>query len=173
MRLVILGAGGYGQTIEDIAIQSQRYSEIIFLDDNKCSSKVKGCCNDYLKYSNKDTEMYPAFGNNEIRMNWIYKFELSNILVMTLVHPLAYISPKSKIEIGTIIMPYAIVNTDSIIKKGCIINCGAIIDHGCIIEEGVHIAPGGIVKAENKISALSKVDSGEVIQVRQYSVFKN
>ena len=44
----------------------------------------------------------------------------------------------------------------------------SIIDHGCILEKGVHVAPGGIVKAENRIPAYMKVDSGEVIQNRSY-----
>ena len=52
--------------------------------------------------------------------------------------------------------------------QACIVNCGAIIDHGCILEKGVHVAPGGIVKAENRIPAYMKVDSGEVIQNRSY-----
>ena len=34
MRLVILGAGGHGNTIADIATQLGCYEEIIFLDDN-------------------------------------------------------------------------------------------------------------------------------------------
>lgn len=33
MRLIILGMGGYGRTIADVAEQTGMYEEIIFLDD--------------------------------------------------------------------------------------------------------------------------------------------
>ena len=48
MRLVILGAGGYGQTIADVASQLNRYDEILFLDDN--ATNAVGKCEDYQKY---------------------------------------------------------------------------------------------------------------------------
>lgn len=47
MQLIILGAGGYGRTVADIARQSGRYSEIHFLDDNSTDTLVIGKCADY------------------------------------------------------------------------------------------------------------------------------
>lgn len=49
-------------------------------------------------------------------------------------------------------------------SKGCIINLGAIVDYGCILEEGVHICLGAIVKGENRIEGLSKIETGEVVE---------
>ena len=69
---------------------------------------------------------------------------------------------------GVTVLPRAVVNTGCTVCRGCIINCGAIVDHGCTLEEGVHLAPGAIVKAENRIPACTKVDSGEVIANRTY-----
>ena len=37
-----------------------------------------------------------------------------------------------------------------------------------ILEAGVHIAPGAIVKGENRISVGTKIESGEVVALRQY-----
>ena len=67
-------------------------------------------------------------------------------------------------------MPHAVVNTDTLIGKGCIINCGAVIDHGCVIEDGVHVCLGAIVKGENRISSLEKIEAGEIIQLRSFPV---
>lgn len=44
--------------------------------------------------------MYPAFGNNELRLSWLDKLEQAHIPVMTLVHPTAYVSPTAKVEPG-------------------------------------------------------------------------
>ena len=68
--------------------------------------------------------------------------------------------------------PYSVLGTATVsgvtVKNGCIINIGALIDHDCYIEAGVHLCPGVIVKAENRIAAGRKVESGEVIQCRTY-----
>ena len=50
MKLIILGAGGYGQTVADIAEQSGEYEEIHFLDDNSTAKSVIGKCNDFVKH---------------------------------------------------------------------------------------------------------------------------
>jgi hypothetical protein len=67
-----------------------------------------------------------------------------------------------------VVLPMAVVNTGVTVKNGCIINIGALIDHDSVIEDGCHLAPGAIVKAENRIPAGTKVDSGTVIENRQY-----
>ena len=166
MKLVILGAGGYGRTVADVAEQSGKYEEILFLDD--MSKLAAGKCADYVKY--KDFEIYPAFGNNELRLEWIHRLESEGFDIPVIIHKTAYISPKTTINKGTVILPNAVVNTEVIIEKGCIINCGAIIDHGCVIEEGVHLCPGAIVKAENRIKIKTKIESGEIIQARTLPV---
>ena len=70
MRLIISGAGGHGQVVADIARQMRRYDQIYFLDDHAEKNDVIGKCTDYLRFKDTDTEMYPAFGNNEVRLEW-------------------------------------------------------------------------------------------------------
>ncbi len=61
-------------------------------------------------------------------------------------------------------------DTNTTIQRGCIINLGASIDHSCVIEEGVYVCLGAIVKGKNRVKALSKIEAGEVVQVRTWSV---
>ena len=166
MRLIILGAGGHGRVVADIAEQTGKYEKIYFLDDNSLDDNVIGKCNDYIKFKSQDVEMYPAFGNNQGRIEWENKIEEAGIKLAKIIHPLAYVSPKATIAKGCVIMPYAIVNTSVEIKKACIINIGAMVDHDCILEEGCHLAPGAIVKGENHLPKATKVDSGEVVLLR-------
>lgn len=163
MRLVILGAGGYGKTIADLAEQSGQYESIQMLDD---AGKEK--CADYVRYMDEQTEFYPAFGTNEVRLNWLDRLMDAGCSVATLVHPTAYVSPKAKLHLGTAVLPHAVVNTDCEIMPGCIINCGAMIDHGCIMEAGVHICLGAIVKAENRVPRCMKIEAGQVVENRTY-----
>lgn len=168
MKLIILGAGGYGRTVADIARQSNCYSDILFLDDNSTAEDVVGNCSEYIHFIAPDTEVYPAFGNNEARLQWMDVLEAAGASIPTLIHDTAYVSPQAMIEHGAVVLPHAIINTGVSVKRGCIINCGAIIDHGCMIEEGAHICLGAIIKAENQIPKYMKVEAGTVIENRTY-----
>ena len=170
MILVIIGAGGYGQTVCDVAEQSGKYEKIVFLDDNKVADNVVGKCEDFEKFISDDTEIYPAFGNNQARLSFIQKLEEKCANIPIIVHKTAYVSPKARLEKGTVVLPNAMVNTDTVVEKGCIINCGAIVDHGCVIENGVHVCLGAVVKAENRIPAFMKVEAGQVIENRTYKL---
>ena len=168
-KLLILGAGGYGRTIADIARQLGCYQKIAFLDDGKAGIPgVLGTCEDFLQFADETTEMYPAFGNNTVRMGWLERFEDHGIRVPVMVHPSAYVSPLATLYAGVAILPKAVVNTGTVVKNGCIVNIGVLIDHDCVLEEGCHLAPGVIIKAENRIPAGMKIEAGTVIENRQY-----
>ena len=170
MRLIILGAGGYGRTVADVAAQTGMYDKIRFLDDNSLAEDVIGKCADFSAYADDNTIFYPAFGNNEGRVTWLKRLFDNGCKVATIVHPTAYVSPTVRIAGGAVILPHAIVNTGCELKTGCIINCGSIVDHGCVLEEGVHVCLGAIVKAENRIPRCMIIEAGEIIANRTYPV---
>ena len=157
-KLVILGSGGYGHTVADVA--EQLGYNILFLDDSLPGHELSS----FSFYIDDQTEFIPAFGNNAFRLEWINRIEESGRQLATLIHPTAYVSPKATINPGTVILPHAIVSTDTLIERGCIINFGAIVDHGCIIEEGCHICLGAIVKGENHLPRCIKIEAGEVVE---------
>ena len=165
MKLVILGAGGYANTVRDVA--EQLGYEIVAMLDDKLPGLELSIFNTYIT---PDTSFIPAFGNNTFRIQWCDRLTASNANLATLIHPTAYVSPKAVIAPGTVILPHAVVNTGTIIEKGCIINLSAVIDHGCIIEEGCHICLGAIVKGDNRIAKGSKIEAGEVVEARKYPV---
>ena len=168
MKLLILGAGGYGKTVADLAAQLGCYSRIAFLDDGQTGENILGTCGEFADFADGHTRMYPAFGNNETRMHWLNTLLSAGITVPALVHPRAYVSPTATVGTGSVVLPMAVVNTSVTVKNGCIINIGVLLDHDSVIEDGVHLAPGAVVKAENRIPAFSKIDSGTVIENRQY-----
>lgn len=170
MRLVILGAGGYGHTVADLARQTGRFDEVAFLDDRSTEEGVLGKCEDYGRFLDGSTVFYPAFGNNELRLGWIRRLKQEGAEALTLIHATAYVSPEARVEEGTVILPMAVVNTATRVKEGAIVNCGAIVDHHCVIEAGVHLCPGVIVKAENRIPSCRKIEAGRVIDNREYPV---
>lgn len=160
--LIILGSGGYGRTVADVA--EQLGYKVVFLDDAILDHPLAS----FTEYISSTTYFIPAFGSNEFRLEWLTRLESEGAQIATLIHPTAYVSPKASIAPGTVILPHAIINTDVVINRGCILNLGCIVDHGCIIEEGVHVCLGAIVKGENHLPRCIKIEAGEVVERGQY-----
>lgn len=186
MRLIIIGAGGHGQAVRELAISTHKYltadgnENIVFLDDrymnvgNKeqkygtITYTIKGSCYEYEKYISDDSEFYPAFGDNQRRLEWEKNIVDAGGKLATIIHPSAYIAKSAILKEGSVVFPSAMINSGCLIGSACIVNMGAIIDHGCILQDACHINSGAIVMAENDIPKYTKVDSGEVIGVRKY-----
>lgn len=186
MRLIIIGAGGHGQAVCEVAGALQKYNtrdenkNIIFLDDRyrdvanreqkygTVVYKIVGMCDEYWKYINQDTEFYPAFGDNKIRLEWEERIAKAGGKLATIIHPTAYIAKSVVIKSGTVIFPKAMINTGCMVGSACIINMGAIVDHGCVLDDACHINSGAIVMAENYVPKYTKVDGGEVIEIRKW-----
>lgn len=170
MDLIIIGAGGYGRVIAEIAEQTEKYNNIFFLDDNSTYKRVIGKCDTYIEHIDADTEFFVAFGANEFRLNWLNTLIDKGANLATVIHKSAYVSPSAKIDVGTAVLPNAVINTNCVINKGVIVNCGAVIDHDCIIGEGTYVCLNAVIKAENKVPSLIKVEAGMVIENRQYPI---
>lgn len=168
-RLIVLGAGGFGRTVADVARQSGRYATVVHLDDRP-GEGVIGNLKSFAEYIGEGTEFFVAFGNNALRLEWLRKLWKASGVIATLVHPTAYISPVAEIGEGSIVLPMAVVNTATVVGLGCIVNCGALIDHGSVVEDGCHICLGAIVKAENRITSCTKIEAGCVVEARTYPV---
>ena len=163
-RLIILGAGGYGRTIADLASQSEEYKDIKFLDDNAEGLNVIGKIQENALFIDDDTFFYPAIGNNEFRCKLIYELLSVGGNVVSVIHPTAYISPTAKIGVGVAILPNSSIGTNVILGDGCIVNMHVVVDHDTVLETGVHIAPGAVVKGNNRIASYNKIESGVVVE---------
>lgn len=164
MELIILGKGGYEKVVSDVAWQLNRYEKISFLDDTLKDTDVLARCEDYADYIDENTEFYPAFGNNEVRLEWIKKLLLSNAQVATIIAQDAYVSPKAIIEKGCVLLNKSVVNTNSIIENGCLLNIASVVDHDSVVGEGSHICIGAVVKANNTIPPCFKLEANQVIE---------
>ena len=145
-KLLIIGAGGYGRVIADIAVKTGKYSAIVFLDNDETIKetmgiKVIGRTDDAQKYV-ADHDIFVAVGDNAAREKIQHGLETIKAEIPALIHPQAVIGGQAVIEAGSAVMAGAVVNSKSVIKKGCIVNTAATVDHDCILDEYVHISPG-------------------------------
>lgn len=141
-KLVIIGAGGHGNVIADIAVKNG-YSDIVFLDDDpgaeECGGfSVAGKTSDIEKY--KDCDFIVAIGNPEVREQITRKLE--GFRLVTLIHPAAVIGRNVEIGKGTVVMAGAVINPQTKIGEGCIINTCSSVDHNSCIADFVHVSIG-------------------------------
>ncbi|WP_051688631.1 PglD-related sugar-binding protein [Butyrivibrio sp. AE2032] len=95
MRLIIIGAGGFGRTVRDLAEQSGKYEKILFLDDAASGdgNEVAGKVSDFKNFIDDDTEFLVAFGNNELRHKTLVDIGEAGGKIGSLIHSTAYVSP--------------------------------------------------------------------------------
>lgn len=142
MKLLILGAGGYGQVAKEVAQNS--YSYIEFLDDN--SELAIGKINELEKFRDYKNA-FIAIGNPKIRKELFEKCESVGFSMISLISDKAYISPSAMIDKGCIIEPMAVINANSTINKGTLVCAGAIINHNAVVNDFCQIDCGAVVGA--------------------------
>ena len=143
-KLVIIGAGGHGSVIADIA-RLNGYESILFLDD-ACAERadgypVVGKVSEFSRYK-ADADFFVAIGGNATRQRLFGLLADANASIATLIHPAAVIGENVTVGKGTAVMAGAVVNPGAVIGDGVILNTGSSVDHDCRVEDFVHVAVG-------------------------------
>lgn len=168
-KLIILGSGGHGAVVADIAIEMGCWSSIIFYDDNYISIKevmgypVVGSFLDSISLRNEGNDFFVAVGNPNVRLKWFYKLIERDLNIVSIRHPSAVISKRALVGAGCVVVANATINARASVGLGCIVNTGATIGHDCIIEEGVHICPGVHLAGGVTVGRLSWIGIGSSV----------
>ncbi len=161
MNLLIIGAGGHGAVVKEIAELSGRYEKIDFIDDNLKPGAVGPIAN-LDQYVNEYEECIVSLGNNQLREALLEKVVNLGYKVPVLIHPRSYVSPTASISAGTVIEANAGVNSNSRIGRGVLISLGASIDHNAVVEDYAHIDCGAVVNTNATVSKGSHLESCSV-----------
>lgn len=153
--LLIIGAGGHGTVVEEIAKSTMEYEKIDFLDDNsdKAIGKIESMSNFVTEYD----DLVCSIGNNKFRKSVLEKAEKFGFNIPTIVHPTAYVSCSARIGKGSIIEPKSIVNSNSVIGQGCIISVGAIVDHNVEVKNYAHVNAGVVCLTGTVVEEFTKI----------------
>ena len=167
-KLIILGAGGHGRVVADIALKSKRWKQIAFLDDDNSLQpflgiKVIGDINSIERYL-EEYEVFVAMGNNMIRQKVSLDLEEKGARIPIIVHPDSVIGSNVTIGTGSVVMAGVVINCNSSIGKGCIINTCASVDHDNIIGDYVHLSPGVHTAGTVNIGNASWIGIGAILR---------
>ncbi len=112
----------------------------------------------------KDAFVFPAVGDNEIRMRLVSYFEKLNLKQFTVIDPSAKVSSNLNIGVSTYIGKNVCINALARIGKGVIINTAAIVEHECLVEDFTHLAPGTVLCGNVKIGRSSFLGANTVVR---------
>ena len=163
-KLAIIGAGGHGKVVGEIALLNQ-YDAIDFFDDRNSQIKnfpfkIIGDLEFFKKNLKSYNNFFVAIGDNKARydkISWLKK-KIKNIV--SLIHPKSTVSQFSSIEAGSCVMANAVINPGTIIKEGVIINTSSSIDHDCLIEDYAHISPNCSLSGNVSVGKFTHLGSG-------------
>jgi sugar O-acyltransferase (sialic acid O-acetyltransferase NeuD family) len=165
-RLVILGAGGHGRVVADIAEQ-QGFEHIEFLDSrypqvtHNLHWLVVG------KSIAETTEIrstFVAIGDNAKRLLQLDALLDRGLHCPILIHPSASVSLYATVGPGSVVMANAVINAGAKLGRGVIVNSGSTIDHDCVIGHGVHISPGANIAGGARVGDLSWICIGSCVK---------
>lgn len=162
MNLLIIGAGGHGKVVKEVAESLGIYEKIDFVDDN--AEFAVGKVDDLQRLKSDYDAAFVGIGNNKLRQDIMVKLQAYGYQIPVLIHPTAYVSKSAQVSYGTVVEPKAIVNANSIVKAGCIISVGAIVDHDVVLESCVHVNAGAICKAGSTVAETVKLEAGQVVK---------
>ncbi|MBE7010273.1 MAG: acetyltransferase [Ruminococcaceae bacterium] len=165
-RLIIIGAGGHGRVVADIAEKIGIYESICFLDDADLDKSghynVIGRVCDYTDYM-QDFCFIVAIGHASIRKQIQAELEEKGARLATLIHPAAVLGSRVQIGQGSVVVAGAVIGPDVVIGKGVIVNTCSSVDHDCCIGDFSHISVGAHVAGTVSIGAESMIGAGAVI----------
>lgn len=162
--LIIIGAGGHGKVILDLATKAG-FTVDGFLDDVPIKGDILGyhylgTVSDIDKFAD-DHIFICAIGENSARMRIDKSKEVE---WATIIHPNANIGLDVKIGEGTVVMAGGVINASAYIGRSCIINTSAVIEHDCVVSDYVHISPGAVLCGAVQIGELSWIGAGVTVK---------
>ncbi|MBO8234235.1 acetyltransferase [Prochlorococcus marinus XMU1419] len=173
-KLLILGSGGHGRVVADVAEKSNKFDEISFLDNNFLnfdfpksinSKKVIGDISkkNIEKYSSDFTHAFVGIGDNKIRIKWLKILMKADFEIPKIIDPSAQISKYALLEKGSFINTNVVIQCNTKIEFGSILNTSCTIDHDSIIGEGTHISPGANIAGNVNIGKFCWIGIGSQI----------
>lgn len=176
--LMILGAGGHGRTLCELA-RLLGYAGIVFLDDNaslchETNKLIIGKISELPLHINRANNVVIGIGNNKVREQLYQQVISLGIQPATLIHPSAFVSPSATIADGSVILAGAVVGANAKLGVATIVNSHSTVDHDSILGDFAHLGVGVHLAGSAEIGKSAFLQAGTVggynAKVDDYSV---
>ena len=161
-KLLILGAGQYGQLARDVALSMNCFDGISFLDD--AAGEAIGKTAEFARFYGRYTQAFVAIGNSRIRMELMEKLLSCGYSLPVLRHPASVVLPSAQISHGCMIEPMAVVSANAVVEAGCLICAGAVVNHNARVGRCCQIDCNAVVASNAVVPEGTKVPCGTVYE---------
>lgn len=157
-NLAILGSGGHALSVTDAA-ESSGWSVVACLTPSDLEAEFTSS-NRVVSLSQIDwssTYLALGVGLNYIRER-IYLNELGVDLrerLATVVHASAWVSPRSELHPGSVILANAVVGPNCVVGLGAVINTASSLEHGSILSDFSSLGPGSRTGGNSRVGERS------------------
>ncbi len=170
-KIILIGSGGHLNSCLEIIENYKKFKIIGLVSKNEIKKsnnyKIIGEDKDLPNLRKIADNAFICIGqitNLNKRENIYNKLKLFKFNLPIFFSKNSYISKKSKISEGTIIMNNCIINRNVKILENNIINTNAIIEHDVFIGKHSHVSTGVIINGEVTIENNCFIGSGAIIR---------
>jgi len=169
--LLIVGAGGHGLVVADVARELGHWQVIAFLDDHYPAVPTDGLPGPVLgmtatlpRWLEEYADLTVAIGDSGCRLDLLGRAASLGYRLPVLVHPSAWVSASAILGEGTVVMAQAAVQAATTIGRGGIVNTGACVDHHCVLADGVHVAPNATLGGNVRVGVGTWIGLGASVR---------
>jgi sugar O-acyltransferase (sialic acid O-acetyltransferase NeuD family) len=168
--IILIGGGGHCRSVIDV-IESQGQYEIFGIVDmpDKVGTKVLGypiIGSDSEKELKEFKAQCPNFlvtvgqvKSAQLRKKIFHRIKVAGGQLPIIISPKAHVSKHAKVEEGTVIHHFAMINANAKVGVNCIINSGALIEHDAVVGNHCHISTHGVINGAARVGEGAMVGS--------------
>jgi sugar O-acyltransferase (sialic acid O-acetyltransferase NeuD family) len=165
-RLLIVGAGGHGRAVADLALECG-FTVAGFLDRERRGADVLGADGDVavLIRGGRADAAVVGLGNTALQRR-AGLFELlrgTGVPVATLVHPRAVVSRSAAVAPGSVVFAGTVLGAGVEVGDNSVVYSGVIVEHGCRIARHAYLSPGVVLSGQVTVEAGAFLGAGAVV----------
>jgi len=165
-RLVILGAGGHGRAVADLA-EACGWSVAGYTDRSAPGGRILGGDEELtaLIRSASIAAGIVGIGSTALprRAELFDRLRESGLAVPTLIHPRATVSSSVRVGAGSVVFPAVVLGAGVTVGDNAVVYSAAVAEHECRIADHVYISPGAILSGAVTVEVGGFIGSGAVI----------
>lgn len=165
-KLLLVGAGGFGRVVSELARQSY---DCAFVDDGVemgtviCDIPVVGHTADLQRLFTEYKNLVIVIGNNAVRERIYDTAKNIGYSFPNMISASAYISPYAKLGWGCVILNNAVVQNGSSVGNGVLLNPGVEIHHDSFVDDYSLIYTNSVVRTYAHVGKRVRIGSNVTI----------
>ncbi|MUT64767.1 acetyltransferase [Paenibacillus sp. NEAU-GSW1] len=167
---MIVGIGGHGRVLMDMARLLTAYRLAAVVDDRFTAVELRGGLpygpiSELPNFIADEPDMHVVIGvgDNRTRRAIVERLALPEAAYAVLVHPAAVVAEDARLGLGTVVMPGAVIGPGAAIGTHAIINSGAVVEHDAVVGAYAHVSPNATMAGAAVAEEGAHIGSGAVL----------